>query len=159
MRIRIRADPTNSRVDCTAVAQRAVAAEDTADVEIKELPPVWCDEASVLAVLQNLISNALKFHRPSTTSRVVVTGHRDGDQVQLCVDDDGIGIEPEYRERIFGMFSRLHVREAFAGTGIGLAIVQQIAERSDGRAWVEDSPMGGSRFCITLPAYTGQDTA
>jgi PAS domain S-box-containing protein len=155
----LRTDPTNSRVDCTAVAQRAVAAEDTSDVEIKELPPVWCDEASVLAVLQNLISNALKFHRPSTTSRVVVTGHREGDQVQLCVDDDGIGIEPEYRERIFGMFSRLHVREAFAGTGIGLAIVQQIAERSDGRAWVEDSPMGGSRFCITLPAYTGQETA
>jgi PAS domain S-box-containing protein len=155
----LRTDPTNSLVDCTALAHRAVAAEDAADVEIKELPPVWCDEASVFAVLQNLISNALKFHRPSASSRVLVTGHRDGDYVQLCVDDDGIGIEPEYRERIFGMFSRLHVREAFAGTGIGLAIVQQIAERSDGRAWVEDSPMGGSRFCITLPAYKGQETS
>jgi PAS domain S-box-containing protein len=154
----LRTDPTNSRVDCTAVANRAVASKDAENVEIKDLPPVWCDEASVFAVLQNLISNALKFHRPSMTSRVVVTGQRDGDFVKLCVDDDGIGIEPEYRERIFGMFSRLHVREAFAGTGIGLAIVQQIAERSDGRAWVEDSPMGGSRLCITLPAYTGQET-
>jgi PAS domain S-box-containing protein len=155
----LRTDPTASNVDCTAVAKRAVASKDAADVEINELPAVWCDEASVFAVMQNLISNALKFHRPSGPSRVVVTGHKDGDQVQLCVDDDGIGIEPEYRERVFGMFSRLHVREAFAGTGIGLAIVQQIAERSDGRAWVEDSPMGGSRFCITLPAYTGQTPA
>jgi PAS domain S-box-containing protein len=148
----LRSDPGSELVDTNAVARRAVAAEDAADVEIGDLPAVWCDEAAVFAVLQNLISNAVKFHRPDVASRVRVTGEVVGSRVQLSVDDDGIGIQPEYRERVFGMFSRLHVREAYAGTGIGLAIVQQVAERSDGRAWVETSELGGSRFCITLPA-------
>jgi PAS domain S-box-containing protein len=156
----LRAEPGSEVVDTDAVARRAVAEADAADVEIGDLPAVWCDEAAVFAVLQNLISNAVKFHRPDATSRVKVTGEVIGDTVQLSVDDDGIGIEEEYRERIFGMFSRLHVREAYAGTGIGLAIVQQVAERSDGRAWVETSALGGSRFCITLPAPpVGQATA
>jgi PAS domain S-box-containing protein len=148
----LRADPGGEVVDTNAVARRAVAAEDAADVEIGDLPAVWCDEAAVFAVLQNLIGNAVKFHRPDAASHVRVTGEVAGSRVQLSVDDDGIGIEPEYRERVFGMFSRLHVREAYAGTGIGLAIVQQVAERSDGHAWVEASELGGSRFCITLPA-------
>ena len=156
----LRSEPGSEVVDTNAVARRAVAAADAADVEIGDLPAVWCDEAAVFAVLQNLISNAVKFHRPDATSRVKVTGEVIGDTVQLSVDDDGIGIEEEYRERIFGMFSRLHVREAYAGTGIGLAIVQQVAERSDGRAWVETSALGGSRFCIILPAPpVGQATA
>jgi PAS domain S-box-containing protein len=148
----LRSDAGGEVVDTNAVARRAVAAQDAVDVEIGDLPMVWCDEAAVFAVLQNLISNAVKFHRPHAVSHVRVTGQIDGSKVQLSVDDDGIGIEPEYRERVFGMFSRLHVREAYAGTGIGLAIVQQVAERSDGRAWVETSDLGGSRFCITLPA-------
>jgi light-regulated signal transduction histidine kinase (bacteriophytochrome) len=148
----LRSDPGCVAVDTTAVARRAVAAADAADVEIGDLPAVWCDEAAVFAVLENLINNAVKFHRPDTTSRVRVTGEVVDARVQLSVDDDGIGIEPEYRERVFGMFSRLHPREEYAGTGIGLAIVQQIAERSEGRAWVESSELGGSRFCITLPA-------
>lgn len=156
----LRSEPSSAIVDTNAVALRAVAAADAADVEIGDLPAVWCDEAAVFAVLQNLISNAVKFHQPGVTSRVTVTGEVIGDRVQLSVDDDGIGIELQYRERIFGMFSRLHVREAYAGTGIGLAIVQQIAERSDGRAWVETSALGGSRFCITLPAPpVGEPTA
>ena len=87
-----------------------------------DLPDVWYDETSVMAVLHNLI-----------------------------------GIEPQYRERVFGMFARLHVREAYAGTGIGLAIVQQVAERSGGHAWVEQSHLGGSRFCVTLPAVPGEE--
>jgi PAS domain S-box-containing protein len=152
----LRTEPTLSRIDTTAVARRAAASTETDQVEVGELPAVWSDEASVYAALQNLVSNALKFHRPDVASRVTINGRLDDDRVLLMVDDDGIGIEPEYRERVFGMFSRLHVREAYAGTGIGLAIVQQIAERSDGRAWVEASPLGGSRFCITLPSPAEQ---
>ncbi len=72
--------------------------------------------------------------------------------VTLTVDDNGIGVEPEYRERVFRMFQRLHVREAYAGTGIGLAIAQQIVELHNGRIWIEDSVLGGARFCCTLPA-------
>ncbi|MCU1589676.1 MAG: putative histidine kinase, classic [Frankiales bacterium] len=148
----LRSEPGLEVVDTNAVALRAVASEAAGEVEIGDLPPVWCDEAAVFAVLQNLISNAVKFHRPEAPSRVKVSGEVVGGIVHLYVDDDGIGIEPEYRERIFGMFSRLHVREAYAGTGIGLAIVQQVVERSEGRAWVEESELGGSRFCVTLPA-------
>ncbi|MCU1622180.1 MAG: putative Histidine kinase [Frankiales bacterium] len=147
----LRSDRTAGRVNTAAVVARVVAGLETASVEVEPLPDVWCDEASLAAAMQNLISNALKFTSPDVPARVVVSAKVDGPQVQIMVDDNGIGIEEEYRERVFGMFSRLHVREAYAGTGIGLAIVQQVAERSDGRAWVEHSPLGGSRFCITLP--------
>jgi PAS domain S-box-containing protein len=140
------------RVNTSAMAARVLRGMEADNVEVGELDPVLSDEASVVAVLQNLISNALKFHKPDEPGRVVVSTRRVGNRVQLIVDDDGIGIAPEYRERVFGMFARLHLREEYAGTGIGLAIVQQIAERSDGRVWVEQSPLGGSRFCITLPA-------
>ena len=145
-------DPVRAWVDTEAVARRAAVTVGLTDVDIQELPAVWSDERSVFAVLQNLLSNALKFNRPDEAIRVVVSGTCEGDRVHLLVDDNGIGIEEQYRERVFGMFSRLHVREAYSGTGIGLAIVQQIAERSDGRAWVEASPLGGCRFGIDLPA-------
>jgi PAS domain S-box-containing protein len=148
----LRREWTGQWLDTGAIAEQVIASLGNPQVEVGDLPAVWCDKSSLIAVLQNLIGNALKFHRPDTTARVRVSGSTDGAHVQLSVDDDGIGIEPQYRERIFGMFARLHVREAYSGTGIGLAIVQQIAERSDGHTWVESSPLGGSRFCITLPA-------
>ncbi len=152
----LRVESADTRVETTATARRVVAtlesADTAVDVRVEELPDVTYDEASVLAVLTNLISNAVKFHRPDTVARVEVSGrHQDG-RVLLCVDDDGIGVGADFRERIFKMFARLHVREAYSGTGIGLAIVQQVAERSDGTAWVEPSHLGGSRFCVTLPA-------
>jgi light-regulated signal transduction histidine kinase (bacteriophytochrome) len=143
---------SSGHVDTTAVARRVVTTLGDVPVEVGELPAVWSDNDSVRAALQNLISNALKFSSPDTPVRVLVSGSVQDGRVHLLVDDNGIGIEPQYRERIFNMFSRLHVREAYAGTGIGLAIVQQIAERCDGRAWVEVSPLGGSRFGISLPA-------
>jgi light-regulated signal transduction histidine kinase (bacteriophytochrome) len=142
-------------VDTAAVARRVVdslTTDDAEAVEIGELPVVWCDEVSVLAVLQNLISNALKFRRLDVPAQVAVSARQVGSRVELIVDDNGIGIAPEYRDRVFRMFARLHVREAYPGTGIGLAIVQQIAERCDGSAWVDSSPLGGARFCVTLPA-------
>jgi PAS domain S-box-containing protein len=143
-------------VDPNAVARKVAASLDAPDVMIEPMPDVWCDKASITAVLQNLISNALKFRRPDEAPRVQVSASRVGDRVQINVDDNGIGILPEYRDRVFRMFNRLHVREAYAGTGIGLAIVQQIAERSDGRAWIESSPLGGSRFCVTFPSVPAQ---
>jgi PAS domain S-box-containing protein len=145
-------DPPGQRVDTTDTARQVVASIGATGVEIGDLPDVWYDHMSVVAVLQNLISNAVKFHGPGAVPHVEVTGRVEDGRVLLYVDDNGIGIDPEYRDRIFGMFARLHVREAYTGTGMGLAIVQQVAERSGGTAWVEQSPLGGSRFCITLPA-------
>lgn len=144
--------PARVDVDTEELARRVVSVLGLTSVEIGPLPATSYDEASVYAVLHNLIGNAAKFHRPGEVSRVVVSGEVVAGRVLLRVDDDGIGIEPEFRDRVFRMFTRLHVREAYGGTGIGLAIVQQVAERSDGHAWVEESPLGGARFCITLPA-------
>jgi PAS domain S-box-containing protein len=152
-------DPPGHRVDTTEAAQQVVASLEATGVVVGDLPEVWYDQLSVLAVLQNLIANAIKFHAPGVVPQVEVTGRIVDGRVVLCVDDNGIGIEPESRDRIFGMFSRLHVREEYSGTGIGLAIVQQVAERSDGRAWVEESHLGGSRFCITLPAVPAAELA
>jgi light-regulated signal transduction histidine kinase (bacteriophytochrome) len=149
-------DPPGRVVKTADAARDVVASLQLTGVEVGELPDVWYDETSVLAVLHNLIGNATKFRRPETTVRVEVSGRLQDGRVLLCVDDNGIGIEPQYRERVFGMFSRLHVREAYSGTGIGLAIVQQVAERSDGAAWAEESHLGGSRFCITLPPVPGE---
>jgi signal transduction histidine kinase len=87
-----------------------------------------------------------------------VHGTRADGVTTLMVDDDGIGIPPQYRERVFMMFQRLHNREEYAGTGIGLAIVQQVAEFHGGVAWAEDSPTGGTRMCVTLPAAPEEST-
>ncbi len=150
-------DPDGRLVKTTDAARDVASSLDVVGIEVGELPDVWYDETSVQAVLHNLIGNAVKFRRPETPLQVQVTGRTEDGRVLLMVDDNGIGIDPDYRERVFGMFARLHVREAYSGTGIGLAIVQQVAERSDGRAWVEESPLGGSRFCITLPAVPGEE--
>jgi PAS domain S-box-containing protein len=152
------ADRAGVCVETTEAARQVVSSLGATEVEIGDLPDVWYDETSVLAVLNNLVGNALKFRDSETPLRVEVTGRIQDGRVLLCVDDNGIGIDEEYRERVFGMFARLHVREAYAGTGIGLAIVQQVAERSDGRAWVEESHLGGCRFCITLPTVPGEET-
>ncbi|MCY7364425.1 MAG: histidine kinase, partial [Frankiaceae bacterium] len=89
---------------------------------------------------------------PDRPPHIEVSGVAADGWVTLTIDDSGIGISSEYRERVFRMFQRLHVREAYLGTGIGLAIAQQIVELHEGRIWVEDSPLGGARFCCTLPA-------
>jgi light-regulated signal transduction histidine kinase (bacteriophytochrome) len=148
----LRAAATPGRVDLTRLAQEVAAELDPLAVEVRPLPDVWADTASMTAVLTNLVGNSLKFTQQGVPVQVVVSGGRQGGRVVLHVDDNGIGIEPEYRERVFRMFQRLHVREDYAGTGIGLAIVQQVAENHGGRVWVEQSPMGGCRFSLTLPA-------
>ena len=154
----LRAPRELGRVDTTAVAQRAVAAvatplrESGGEVTVKPLPAVWSDEALLLSLLQNLIANAVKFSAPGRPPHVEVHGSTADGWVTLHVDDDGIGIAPEYRERVFRMFQRLHVREAYSGTGIGLAIAQQVVELHNGRIAIEDSPLGGARFTCTLPA-------
>jgi light-regulated signal transduction histidine kinase (bacteriophytochrome) len=148
----LRASATPERLDVTRLAQEVAADLAPHQVEVRPLPEVLADTGSMTAVLTNLIGNGLKFTHEGVEARVVVSGASERGRVVLHVDDNGIGIEPAYRERVFGMFQRLHVREDYAGTGIGLAIVQQVAEHHGGRVWVEQSPLGGCRFSITLPA-------
>ncbi len=114
------------------------------------LPTVMADEVQLAQVLQNLIANALKFC-DAQSPRVHVSARRGDGEWQFSVRDNGIGIDPKFRERIFLMFQRLHTHAEYPGTGIGLALCRRIVERHGGRIWVESQPGEGSTFYFTIP--------
>ncbi len=119
-----------------------------------ELPKLVGDRVRFYRLMQNLVSNAIKYCPPEQPPEVEINAHRVGDVWQIRVQDNGIGIEPEYRSLVFEMFKRLHTREAYSGTGIGLAICRRIVVGWGGDIWIEDAPSGGSVFCFTFPATT-----
>jgi len=121
-----------------------------ARIEVGELPVVRGEVALLTAVFQNLIGNALKF-RGDEPPVVTVSAVRDGDAWRFTVADNGIGIEDEYAERIFVLFQRLHTKEAYAGTGIGLALCRKIVEHHGGRIWLDTSVAAGTTFHFILP--------
>ncbi|UBV45283.1 PAS domain S-box protein (plasmid) [Deinococcus taeanensis] len=116
------------------------------------LPAVRGDATQLTQVLTNLLSNALKFCRAGVPPQVHVSARRTDHLWHIGVSDNGLGIEEAYVERVFDMFQRLHRREAYPGTGMGLTIVRRIVERHGGRAWVTSTPGAGSTFHFTLPA-------
>ena len=104
---------------------------------------------------QNLIGNAVKFRKPDTTPRIVIecqrgTDDRDGQWV-FTVSDNGIGIAEEFSQKVFVIFQRLHGREAYSGTGIGLALCKKIVEYHGGAIWIDNTYTEGTRFRMTLP--------
>jgi PAS domain S-box-containing protein len=135
----------------TAMAHlRATIQETGAEVTADELPKVNFDAVQLAQLFQNLIGNAIKF-RGQETPRIHISAARDGDGWRFAVSDNGIGIEPEYADRIFLIFQRLHDREKYPGTGIGLAICKKIVEHHNGKIWVESKPGAGSTFYFTVP--------
>jgi light-regulated signal transduction histidine kinase (bacteriophytochrome) len=132
-----------------------------ATVTADRLPPLRGDPTLLASVLQNLISNAIKFRDPAVPPRIAITVRRDGEQWLFACTDNGIGIDPEYAERIFAIFQRLHPRSEYPGTGIGLAMCRKIIEYHGGRIWLDTTrPRGeaGSRFCFTLPVAAADPT-
>ncbi|MDQ2826898.1 MAG: PAS domain S-box protein [Actinomycetota bacterium] len=125
----------------------AAAAAVTAD----PLPVVTADAFQFAQLFQNLLANAVKFVAPGATSQVRLSAERTLDGWTLTVADNGIGIDDAHRDRIFSMFERLHPRERYKGTGIGLAICKRIVERRGGVIWVEPNGGMGSRFRFTVP--------
>jgi PAS domain S-box-containing protein len=123
-----------------------------ATVTLGDLPVVMADEAQLAQIFTNLVGNALKYRRPDLPPVVRVTGGHAGGIARFAVQDNGIGIEEEYFDRIFEMFSRLHTHDEYEGTGIGLAVVRRIVERHGGKVWVESAPGEGSTFLFTLRA-------
>jgi light-regulated signal transduction histidine kinase (bacteriophytochrome) len=145
-------------VDANAAFEAALSnlagaiAETGATIERDVLPPVAMNATQLTQVFQNLLGNALKYHREGVAPAVRATAGRENGNLVFSVMDNGIGIEPEFKERIFGLFKRLHTRDEYSGTGIGLAICQRIVERHGGRIWVESRPGKGSTFRFTIPA-------
>ena len=138
----------------TAVRQNLMVAigERDARIDAAPLPCIQGDESQMERLLQNLIGNAIKFVPPDRTPEVHVGAEREGNSWRLSVTDNGIGIDADQFERIFGVFQRLHGRQEYEGTGIGLAVCKRIAERHGGRVDVRSAPGEGSTFTVTLPA-------
>jgi light-regulated signal transduction histidine kinase (bacteriophytochrome) len=130
--------------------------ESAAIVTHDALPTIVMDETQLVQVFQNLIGNAIKY-RGAEPPRVHLSAIRSGgDEWIFSVRDNGMGMEDKYFQRIFVLFQRLHGRQEFAGTGIGLAVCKKIVDRLGGRIWVESQPMRGSTFFFALPGGDGK---
>ncbi|MBI4497863.1 MAG: GAF domain-containing protein [Chloroflexi bacterium] len=138
-------------VDQVITDLEAAIRESGATVTRDALPTVLADPVQLGQLFQNLISNAIKFHRDAPP-RVHLSAERRDQQWVFSVQDNGVGIAPEHLDRIFVIFQRLHTRQEFPGTGIGLAICKKIVERHGGRIWAESQPGQGTTFFFTLPA-------
>jgi light-regulated signal transduction histidine kinase (bacteriophytochrome) len=114
------------------------------------LPMILADAPQLVQVFQNLLSNAIKF-RGANTPRIHVSAREEVQVWVFCIRDNGIGIDRQFAERIFVIFQRLHTRQEFSGTGIGLAVCKRIVERHGGRIWLESEPGKGSAFYFTVP--------
>jgi signal transduction histidine kinase len=142
--------------DCSAIVQEVLAnlaqsiQESKAVVTHDPLPTVAGDRTQLLQVFQNLISNGIKYRSQRTPKIHIGVEDRDGEWL-FSVRDNGIGIAPQYAERIFRIFQRLHTRKEYSGTGIGLAVCKKIIERHGGKIWIESEPEEGSTFFFTLP--------
>ena len=116
------------------------------------LPIIISDESKLCQVVQNLIGNAIKFRKPGATPQIHVSAEEQDDHWLFSIRDNGIGIEPQYADRIFVIFQRLHTRTEYPGTGIGLSIVKRSIEKMGGKVGVESAVDQGSTFWIELPA-------
>jgi Bacteriophytochrome (light-regulated signal transduction histidine kinase) len=126
-----------------------------------ELPRIVGDPTLMTMLWQNLVGNAVKFRHPDRPPHIRITCERDPknpDAWRLCVTDNGIGIPAEFEDKVFVIFQRLHSRDAYGGTGIGLALCKKIVEYHGGHIWIDTSYTDGTRFCFTLPSIDEADT-
>jgi light-regulated signal transduction histidine kinase (bacteriophytochrome) len=149
---------TDTPTDCNVALEKTVRnlqaaiAESSAVITSDHMPTVLAEEAMLMQLFQNLIANAIKY-RDGAQPRIHVSAENAGQSWLFSVRDNGIGIDSQYAERIFGIFKRLHGKE-IPGTGIGLALCKKIVERRGGKIWVESKPGHGSTFKFTIPVQT-----
>lgn len=149
-----------ARVELNECVDRAIEAlsvridETRAEIERDPLPAVHGDDTLLTQLYQNLLANALKFHRRGQPPRIRLTAEAIRGELVFGVRDEGIGIEPEHAESIFAPFRRLHGRDEYDGSGIGLAICRKVVTRHGGKIWVESEPGCGAHFRFTIPTPT-----
>ena len=146
----LHATESRAALDKALLNLRAAQEASGATVTRGELPVVVADSQQLTQLFQNLLGNAMKF-RAETPPRIHVACEERPDIWIFTVSDNGIGLDPQYSERIFMMFQRLHTKAEYPGTGIGLAICKKIVDRHGGRIWVESQPGKGCTFGFTIP--------
>lgn len=153
-----RSGAVQERTECAAALDQAlkslsvVLQESHAQINRTALPTVMAIPIQLALLFQNLIGNAIKFRRAAQPVQIDIGARREGDEWVISVKDNGIGIDPQYFDRIFMIFQRLHTRTEYPGTGIGLALCKRIVEQHGGRIWVESVPDNGTTFFFTLNA-------
>jgi len=130
---------------------QAAAYETEAEINIAELPEVYCDELQIRQLFQNLISNSIKFRRNNTKPIINVSVTQKDDCWLFELEDNGIGIDMKYKDQVFHIFSRLHTIDKYSGSGIGLALCKKIVERHNGEIWLTSVPDEGTHFFFTIP--------
>jgi light-regulated signal transduction histidine kinase (bacteriophytochrome) len=151
-----RRPPEIKEVDCAEIVDEALEGVDErieetgATVKLDVHATIAGDPSELARLFGSLLDNAIKF-RSDAPPEIRVLASRERDGWCFCVRDNGIGIDPAQHERIFEIFQRLHTREEYPGTGVGLAICKKIVDRHGGRIWVESAPGLGSTFCFTIP--------
>ena len=130
---------------------KGVTPEEKLRMKMNDLPPAGGDESLIREVLANLLSNAIKFSKNEKSPVIEVGGTLEDNENIYYVKDNGVGFDMKYRDKLFGVFQRLHSQQEFKGTGVGLAIVQRIIHRHDGRVWAEGKVNKGTTFYFTLP--------
>jgi len=133
-----------------------VLVESKGTVTYDEMPTIVADELQMTQLFQNLIGNALKFHGEESP-KVNISAIRNENDWIISVRDNGIGVDLRYKDRIFELFQRLHTREEYPGTGIGLTIAKKIVQRHGGQIWVDSEPGRGTTFSFSIPAMTDGD--
>lgn len=140
-----------------AMANLKVAIEESgALINYDNLTTIMGDEGQLVRLFQNLIGNAIKFRKPEQPPQVCISARRRHNVLIFSVTDNGIGIDPQHSESIFEIFRRLHTKEEYPGTGMGLAICNKIVERHGGRIWVQSQPGEGSTFYFTVQVAGGE---
>jgi len=152
----LRKVPSENALQKALTNLRIMIKQSGAVVTHDALPTVRADETQLTQVFQNLVGNAIKYRRAEDPRVHVSAARNDGNEWTFSVGDNGLGIDPQYFERIFILFQRLHGRDEFEGTGIGLAICKKIVERQGGKIWVESQPEKGSTFYFALPEIEGK---
>lgn len=150
-----------SRIDTEdmilSVNEELTSSDKNIDLEMGELPQISGDRKLIARCFKQLIANAIKFSSGKDHPRIKVSGKSENEQTIISIEDNGVGFDPKYSDKLFLMFQRLHDEDEFEGIGAGLALVKKIIDMHDGRVWAESTPGEGATFYLSIPNLTNNE--